>query len=214
MLRSWIKSGLQHVVEALSEERTLFDFSVVVSLGSDEEPQAIYRKVEDALSLVERFSPRDMRRLRRYVNRFHVWENGGRFLGSWNKEGRVVALDYPWVLRADIGSEVVAATMVHEGTHAWLDALGFSYRADRRARLEAICYRAQAAFVRRLPNSAALVAHYEERVSWALSVGDNRWSDEWFRERDARALDAYLRECGVPGFAAEALSGMIRPDSA
>lgn len=49
---------------------------------------------------------------------------------------------------------------------------------------------------------------------WALSVGDNRWSDEWFRERDARALDAYLRECGVPGFAAEALSGMIRPDSA
>src|SRR2546427_9194317 len=40
----------------------------------------------------------------------------------------------------------LASTLVHEATHARLDRLGFRYAAERRARIEGICFRREIAF--------------------------------------------------------------------
>ena len=88
----------------------------------------------------------------------------------------------------------VAATIVHEATHAWPDHHGSAFVAARRQRIEAICYRAEAAFARRVPSAEDLVALYEACADFVLEQSEDDWSDAALRDRQAEAL----REFGTP----------------
>jgi hypothetical protein len=100
---------------------------------------------------------------------------------------------------------------VHEATHAWLDHLGFSYTPGRRARIEAICYRAEAAFAREIPECQDVAREYEMCAQLVLEQPDEEWSDAAFRSRTI----ARLVELGVPGWAARLVSrsSSVLPDA-
>jgi hypothetical protein len=68
---------------------------------------------------------------------------------------------------------------VHEGTHAWLDRLGFGYEPARRARIEAICFRAEIAFARRLADPEDVI----DRAQRQLTHDPSYWTDGAFRRR-------------------------------
>lgn len=110
----------------------------------------------------------------------------------WSRDARLVRLREDYVLDPATSSADVASTLVHEGTHAWLCRLGFGYEEHRRARIEAICYRSEVAFARRLPNGETLLPDLDA----ALALDPALYSAAAQRERDA----ADLRTLGVPGW--------------
>ena len=60
----------------------------------------------------------------------------------------------------------IASVIVHETTHARLMRFGFGYEEPKRVRIEHICFSAQRAFVRRLPNADELLTEIEETKSY------------------------------------------------
>lgn len=72
----------------------------------------------------------------------------------YNPQLNACVLDVPYVEQRSI--RVIAAMLVHEGTHARLWRLGFRYEPGRRARIERLATEAQADFFSRTPNGEAL----------------------------------------------------------
>jgi hypothetical protein len=146
-------------------------------------------KSRAALGLIAEFDPRQLRRLKQLVAGVFIFDDTGP-VGAWMREPRLIRLNEKFVAAPDTADAEVAATIVHETTHAWLEARGFVYRADRRRRLEAICFRAEAAFARRLPDGSALANYYEERAAGVLAQSDADWSDAAFHASDVARLRA------------------------
>jgi hypothetical protein len=146
-------------------------------------------KTRAALDLLAEFDPRSLHRLRRLVAGVFIFDETGPW-GAWMRGPRLIRLNERYVAAPATTDADVAATIVHETTHAWLESLGFTYRAERRPRIEAICHRAEAALARRLPNGAALASYCEERAAAVLSQSDADWSDAAFLKKDATRLRA------------------------
>jgi len=106
----------------------------------------------------------------------------------------VIELSERYVSDRKTPAIALAATIVHEVTHAWLEHHGFEYAFERRRRLEAICYRAQAAFARRVPGADRLAEHYERTADAVRQGPDSNWSARAARDR----MIKYAREQGVP----------------
>jgi hypothetical protein len=155
-------------------------------------------KARAALQLVAEFDPRQLDRVRQLVAGVFIFDDTGP-LGAWMSGPRLIRLNEKFVAAPDTSDAEVAATIVHETTHAWLEAQGFEYRAERRRRIEAICFRAEAAFARRLPDGAALASAYEERAARVLAQLDSDWSDAAFLAKDS----ARLRALQVPEWVVE-----------
>ena len=150
-------------------------------------------KTSAALELIAQFDPRQFDRLRHLAGGIFIFDETGS-LGTWLRGSRLIRLNEAFVAAPDTTDAEVAGTIVHETTHAWLEARGFAYHAERRRRIEAICYRAEAAFARRLPDGATLANYYEERAKDMLAQTDDELSDAALLARDV----ARLRTLGSP----------------
>jgi hypothetical protein len=146
-------------------------------------------KARAALGLFAEFDPRQLRRVGQFVAGVFIFDDTGP-VGAWMREPRLIRLNEKFVAALDTTDAEVAATIVHETTHAWLESRGFAYRADRRRRIEAICFRAEAAFARRLPDNSALVSHFEKRAADVLGQSDSDWSDDAFHASEVARLRA------------------------
>jgi hypothetical protein len=146
-----------------------------------------------ALNLIAEFDSRQLDRLRRLTAGIFIFDDTGP-LGAWMRAPRLIRLNEAYVAAPATTDAEIAATIVHETTHAWLEARGFAYRAERRRRIEAICYRAEASFVRRLPEGSVLASEYEECRARVLAESDDHWSDAAFYEKNM----ARARALGVP----------------
>ena len=182
------------LVFRLSARRTITGVQVGCPPGERDAEGRIFAKLGAALRLIEIYAPEDLARLRRLVDRLLVHDGlGGQ--GEWDARCRMVCLRTGFVMGPTTDDAHVAATLVHEVTHAWLESYGFRYREDRRGRIESICYRRQAAFARRIPGGDPLAVYYEGRAADAL-VSDE-WAPAAFIERQKRAL----ARAGVPRWA-------------
>jgi hypothetical protein len=96
----------------------------------------------------------------------------------------------------------IASTLVHEAMHAYLHARGIACDSSNQYRIEAICYRAELAFARRLPNPGTLVTDAE----YMLSVPQD------YLSAHARLYHygEYLHELGLPRVLVSALVGLSR----
>lgn len=117
-----------------------------------------------------------------------------RFAGRWLAAPKLIQLNQAWIVSADTNAMDVASTIVHEATYAWLESCGFTFAIGRRQRIEAICYRSEAEFARRIPDGEELSALYERCAQLVLEEGDAEWSDEALQARHAQEL----RELGAP----------------
>jgi len=117
----------------------------------DNEPERYLSRVEEALRLIKACDRARYNRLTRDLKR--VWVRllpgpVGSFAESWS----ACQLDTRFVLDKRSSPDVIAAVIVHEGTHARLSRCGIGYEEEARSRVEAICIRREIAFARRLPN--------------------------------------------------------------
>jgi hypothetical protein len=152
-------------------------------------------KIKRALDLVHGFDPRRLRRIQQDL-RIILAKPGGD--GYYVHALRMYVADWSDV----IGSTPVqvALGIIHEATHARIADAGIPYTAERRARIEAICVKQEAAFARRLPGGEALARKRLENLA-----------EPWWTP--AKLADQALREARaekVPGWAIRLLEWRYR----
>jgi hypothetical protein len=151
--------------------------------------ELILGKVDAALGLIARHDRRRFDRLSRDARGVLVHGAVGG-VGTWVQGAGLIVLREDYVLHAGTSPAHLASTIVHESTHAWLCRLGFGYPAAWRARIEAICYRSEMAFVRRLPDGEDLLTELADE----LARDPAEYSEVARRERGL----ADLRALGTP----------------
>jgi hypothetical protein len=162
--------------------------------------EQVMRRVEEALRLIKTYDERRYKRLISDLSR--VWVRlvpGG--LGKYTHSLRACELDERFVLAETSPPEMIAATIVHEATHARLWRFGFGYDENVRGRVEAVCVRRELAFARRLPDGELV----REQAQDALSNPPATWTDTAVRDRDLEGSVQALRHLGAPNWVVRAL---------
>jgi len=155
-----------------------------------------WSRLEQSLQLIKAHDPLRYRRILRDLER--VWVRllvEG--LGSFNQALSACQLDERFVLAETTSPEEIAATIVHEATHARLMRCRIGYPEELRARVEAVCFRRELAFSAKLPNGGQVREQAELRLE---HTSPDYWTNESFRDRhDPSAADA-LKYLGVPNW--------------
>lgn len=129
----------------------------------------VLARLDEALELIETHQPWRMAHLRRDVRRIRVARFACR--GAFFPDDRTCLTELTFLARRDITAAPVAASILHEGMHARVHAMGVVRRdAGDLAREERLCRRAELAFGEALP--PALGAPVIERALATLQMAD------------------------------------------
>jgi hypothetical protein len=137
-------------------------------------------RVEGALLLIKQHSPLDYARIIRELER--IWVTLSFYgLGQYKHSLKACILDERYVADSATTVERIAATIVHEATHARLERCRIEYKQELRTRIEAICFRRELAFSARLPNGAEVQQEIAQCLEW-YQANPGQFSDAQFRE--------------------------------
>jgi hypothetical protein len=162
-------------------------------IGSWRTPEDL-RRIEDALLLIKQHSRIHYSRV--IHNLARIWVRvltGAR--AEYDDSLKACVLDERYVASASV--EQLAATIVHETTHARLARCGFESKEAMRSRIEAVCVRRERDLAIKLPDSAELQHEIARILEWCLANPEG-FSNKQFRERNNQgAIDA-LRYLQAP----------------
>lgn len=128
----------------------------------------VIERLTDALGLIDTYQPWRLRHLRRDIQCIRVERFACR--GAFVPGERVIITELTFLARRDISAAPVASSIVHEGIHARVHAMGVRRDGYQLAREERLCRRAELAFGEALP--AALGAPVIERARASLALDD------------------------------------------
>lgn len=151
------------------------------------------RRVEEALGLIKKYDRLRYNRIIKDLERVWVRLLPGA-LGKYTHSLRACELDERFVLADTSPPEVIAATIVHEATHARLWRCGIGYDESLRHRVEAVCCRREVAFASKLPNGERV----REKVQDYLAISPTAWTNAATRDRDLEGSVQDLRHIGTP----------------
>lgn len=184
-LRDLLPPELRDALDVRRSRRTSVLGVPVLFLNdrADIDDAHLARRFTEALALIRDHAPRSLARLRTDVTHIWVrrWPNRGIFFG----DTRVMVIDTTFVVNPDFVPAQVAATIVHEGVHARVTAMGVARTADSIAKEERLARRAEIDFGRAAPGGQAVV----ERALSILAMTD----DEVAPRIDLAQADAKLR---------------------
>jgi hypothetical protein len=153
------------------------------------EAELAFDRIAAGLELLACYDPSILACLRRDAQGILVWETeSSSAVASWHYGVKLIIVDARFLCDPDTTPAKIAATLVHEATHARLDRFG--YPPDKRARVEALCFRRERAFARRLPDADVLVAEIDHQLQREPSY----WADDAHVQR---VVDE-LTKRGVP----------------
>lgn len=156
----------------------------------------VLERFADAVDLIDRYQPWRLRHLRRDVNEFRIVRFPSR--GAFMAAERAIITELTFLARRDITAAPVAASILHEGMHARIEAMELAPESRDGAREERICRRIELSFGESLPQT--LGAPVVERATWALQLADDEvapkvdWAEAMRRQeavdREARGRNA------------------------
>lgn len=126
----------------------------------------VLSRLDQALGLIERFTPHHFRRLRRDFDSIVVQRYACR--GAYFPDRHACMVELTFAVNPDFTPSQVAATILHEAMHARLHRLGFPLEMADRARQERFCRRAEIEFGQAVPDGAPIV----ERAEATLGARD------------------------------------------
>jgi hypothetical protein len=195
----------------LTTTATVQDFPVVVTnTRSEIETPALIDKLDAALRLIAVQQPRRFRKLRRDVARFVVRRYPCR--GAYFHDGRICLVELTFLGNPDFQPSQIAATILHEATHARLARAGLPTSGPTAERM---CRKAELDFGRSLPDGAAVIARAEESlamtdedvapvIDWALARRRVAAMDikalpipKWMRRHIAKRKGLRLADVGL-----------------
>src|SRR4051812_5819463 len=152
-----------------AERHVVRGFEVVVeNTRPDIATPTVLRRLDEALALIEAHQPWRFAHLRRDVDRFWIVRYPCR--GAFFPETRTCMTELTFLARTDITVAPVASSILHEGMHARVHAMGVSPVDRDMAHEERICRRAELAFGEALP--PALGRPVIERAQASLLLDD------------------------------------------
>jgi hypothetical protein len=176
-----------------AEQHVVRGFPVVVeNTRPDIATPAVLQRLDEALVLIERHQPWRFAHLRRDVERFWIVRYPCR--GAFFPDTRTCMTELTFLARTDITAAPVASSILHEGMHARVHAMGVSPVERDMAHEERICRRAELAFGRALP--PALGGPVIERAEASLRLTDTDVAPaiDWAEaQRRQDAVDAAAR---------------------
>ena len=179
-----------------SAEPTVYDvrdFTVVVdNTRPDIRTEDVLQRLDDALALIEAYQPWRLAHLRRDLSHFVVARFPCR--GAFFPEQRACMTELTFLARTDITAAPVASSILHEGMHARVHAMGVDPHTRDRAREERLCRRVELEFGLALP--AELGAPVVERAAASLELDDEGVAPtiDWAEaQRRQQAIDEQAR---------------------
>jgi hypothetical protein len=164
-----LRSAFERSVGGVTKHYEVRGFHVVVDNSRpDIETSVVLQRLDEALALIERHQPWRLAHLRRDLS--HFWVTRYPCRGAYLPDRRACMTELTFLARTDITAAPVASSIVHEGRHARVHAMGVSPQSRDAAREERICRRAELDFGRALP--ATLGAPVIERAEATLQLAD------------------------------------------
>jgi hypothetical protein len=142
---------------------------------------AVIQRLEQALALLARYVPHRYRRMQRDVAQLVVQRFPCR--GAFFPAERAILTELTFLVNPSFTPAQIAASIVHEATHARVAATLRSNVANRRPREERLCREAELEFGMALPDGAAVI----ERARASLALEDEGvapeidWEEAWRR---------------------------------
>ncbi len=150
----------------LAERRVLHGIpTTVVNTRPDIATADVFERLDAALDLIETHTPHYFRHIRRDFAGLHVERYACR--GAFFPAQRICLVELTFIVNRGFTLAQVASTIVHEGMHARLHALGVE--AESRAREERFCRRAEIEFGSLAPGGEPVV----ERALAAMAGSDD-----------------------------------------
>jgi hypothetical protein len=132
----------------------------------DIDEREVLKRLSEALDLIAQYAPRRLRRLRRDITGIIVRRFPCR--GAYFPETRECLVELTFTVNSRHTLPEIAASIVHEATHARIARRCGPLSEEQRPREERICRRAEVEFGLALPNGASVV----ERARSALLLVD------------------------------------------
>ena len=142
-------------------------------------------RVSAALDLIARYAPRRYRRLRRDVAGLVVQRFACR--GAFFPQTREVLVELTFTVNARHGLPEIAASIVHEATHARVARMCGSLGVEQRAREERLCRKAELELGLAMPDGEVVVER--ARASLTLADRDVAPAVDWAEAARRRGAD-------------------------
>jgi hypothetical protein len=177
-----------------AEQHVVRGFPVVVENSRpDIDTTAVLRRLDDALGLIATYQPWRFAHLRRDVDR--VWVVRYPCRGAFFPDTRTCMTELTFLARTDITAAPVASSILHEGMHARVHAMGVSPVDRDMAHEERICRRAELAFGQALPPDLGQPVIERAQASLLLDDADVAPAIDWAEaQRRQAAVDAAARK--------------------
>ncbi len=180
------------------ERRTIRGIpTTIVNTRPDIETPQVVARLDAALGLIEQYTPHYLRHIRRDFAGLHVERYACR--GAFFPAERVCLVELTFIVNPAFTLAQVASTIVHEGMHARLHALGID--AESRAREERFCRRAEIEFGSLAPGGEPVV----ERALAAMAGSDEEVAPVIDPALARRRIAEVDRAAAMPHWLREAL---------
>jgi hypothetical protein len=139
----------------------------------------VIQRLDQALGLLQRYVPHRYRRMQRDVHQLVVQRFPCR--GAYFPAERAILTELTFLVNPSFNTTQIAASIVHEATHARVAASLRGDVANRRPREERLCRMAELEFGMAVPEGAAVV----ERARASLALTDEGvapeidWEEAW-----------------------------------
>lgn len=195
----WMSVSAAHVVSRLLAEKTRIRGFRVFSLSDSQEATRHFEQVEEALDLVSRTDPIRYRRLTDAFSTIFIAPMPPGVSASADPPRRFCQVSRQYLDEETTDGVELASTLIHEATHAHVEAAGVRFREAVRPRIERVCISAEIAFLRQLPRWPADTA----RRSFAkFQFLDSHYTDAGLALSRRRGIE----DLGLPPWATTALT--------
>jgi hypothetical protein len=189
--------SLRKVLLYFSHKEECLGFRVAMFLPSAEDKRTSLAKLKAALDIISRFAPHRIVLMRRQVKWIWVFDTSP-YLAEWHGDLQACILDRDYVRSAQVSVEQIAASIIHEATHARLESFGIQYNEQRRSRIERLCAKSELWLAERFPDGKKVA----EAAKSKLLMDDSFWTNDAFEDRNLEAL----RELGKQSWVARLLA--------
>jgi len=166
LIERWRVQAMQALQGWATEKRTLRGMPVtLINTRTDINSEMVFNRLDTALGLIEQYQPATFAQISRDFSRIHVVRYPCR--AAFYHDSRICLIELTFSVNPDFTEAQIASSIVHEGMHAHVYAMGDSNASDR-ATEERLCRQAELAFGMAIPNGEAIV----QRAVESLQLGD------------------------------------------
>lgn len=176
----------------LGRKYSIGGINLVVPLQTRERAEKIRTKLVRAFTIIQQHTPKLYKRVEKFIPNILVFGVHPPYFATYIADLALCDVSRDYALADSTSPEALATTIVHEGTHGYLESRGVVYSEEKRVQIERICVKAELWLATKIPQADELVAALRQNLQRAPEY----WTDVAFSQRQL----AELAKTGAPKF--------------